>query len=296
MKLKKHEIKDFIRGFDEANSNGSGAAALQAKINNVDDPAPKPRDEAFNEAAGKVFVTFRGSERKYMLECIIDPEQSPSALVLQMPAHPIFSLRHHIEVYLTLKGLKPCTLFFASLTGGFPAQLLAGIVLECLIPALDQHFGDGGNNGIDNLEAYGFRLHYIAGQVQTHTPHGGFDGAWVLADTQNAKWPLVRDALFKTNEKRMIPEAIIGAAMGYPVKVFGNMHHSITFQDHTEQEAIEQEFAGAHPVDAMFFLCNCGSKSTNTHPGKERVTTCCYVFFETDRGPSGTPHRTSHHP
>lgn len=120
----------------------------------------RPRDESFNEVAKKVFIAFREAERAYM-RCT-DRQDVNEAMVLKdgnelMRLYAVCNLRHHLEVFLTLRGLKPCTLFYFDPTSVLVARLadtdatvrlMTAVVLKIFVQIFERF----------ELESYGFRL------------------------------------------------------------------------------------------------------------------------------------------
>ncbi|KAK7747839.1 hypothetical protein SLS53_001088 [Cytospora paraplurivora] len=221
MGLPKHLIRDYLRS-NEKFANEEGAEKIASSL--------RPRDESFKTVVKQAFVAFREAERAYML----DETRQETAELRRTNAGVLLNyFRHYIEVLLTLKGVKPCTLFCSnpdtmlmrSLSdSGLSARIFTAVVCKYLVPVLERF----------DIESYGFKLHYIANDVKTDSPSGRFKGSWVFADTQSPLWPQVRDIFFSTDAEVITSESATAKALGYPVSFEGPPEYCIEFQDRTE--------------------------------------------------------------
>ncbi|KUI67466.1 hypothetical protein VM1G_03111 [Cytospora mali] len=259
IKVKKHSIRDFVRGLDDAVDTGTASSEANTKDTATEaatgpTAALQPRDQRFKEVTERFFLDFRSAERQYLLNL-------DSGLSKKMRSgedgeevlpdmYPVSHVRHYMEVLFVLKGLKPCTLFFLHHHDDSAARILTGVVVRCLAPALER-FG---------IESYGFRLHYIATDILTMYQHN-YKGAWVLVDTGSSKWPLVRDVFFKAEPERLVPEQIICSALGYPVKVRPNMERQVQFKDEDEWKVLRGVLGEGKVccVDGTEFSCSDGN-------------------------------------
>jgi hypothetical protein len=83
-----------------------------------------------------------------------------------------------MEILFTLKGIKPCTLFWVPAPGS--EVIYARLVEQRFVPLIEEY----------NLRDYGFVLRKINHSVSTKT-HRGFQQAYIFADTRSENWSLV---------------------------------------------------------------------------------------------------------
>jgi hypothetical protein len=110
----------------------------------------------------------------------------------------------YMEILLTLKGIKPCTLFWTPVPAS--VAIYARLVEQHLIPLIDEQ----------RLRDYGFVLRKINHPVATET-HCGFQKVYILADTRSEHWPLVQDVFILPHPGQKPDDTRIGKALGYPV-------------------------------------------------------------------------------
>ncbi|KAI1331460.1 hypothetical protein F5Y16DRAFT_360008 [Xylariaceae sp. FL0255] len=220
----------------------------------------KGRDDEYQRVVVKnAFENFRDSERDYFLSLtqeqlnILNPN-TPSWV-------PAAHMRHHIEILLTLSGIKPCTLI--SYGGEESHAIFNALVIKCLGPVFETY----------DLASYGFKLKYLATDVHTNVQgHPGFGGGWVFADTRSDKWLLVKSIFFDASPEQIHDDTSIGNALGYPVRSGMN---TVTFKDRTEvallATATGQEVCC---VDGLEFFC-----VDTEEPGGEMVTQLKVIQF-----------------
>lgn len=233
IQIEKHIIRDLIKGLDEIKNKGTAAnettTTEQITTPNV---ALKPRDEAFDELTKQFFIAYRSLERKYLLNLDSEIEKQvrsgADGKLIYPDTYPAVSLRHHVEILLTLRGINPSTIMIKPHHDDSVSRVLTGVVLQCLVPLIESH----------ELESYGFRLHYIVNCDLAGD--GRIEGAWVFADAESLKWPLVRDLFFKWTPGRFVPARIAGAALGYPVQYPMGDTVIVKLLDDTEQRFIQK--------------------------------------------------------
>ncbi|KAH8675477.1 hypothetical protein BX600DRAFT_432055 [Xylariales sp. PMI_506] len=212
-------------------------------------PAVRPRDNEYQAICKEAFHAYRSAERNYYLGLDDNAKQVLFGEYNGPPWYAACHLRHHIEVLLTLKGVKPCTLFASpgdDVSGA--AAIFNDLILKCLAPVIDRF----------NLMLYGFNLKYLGTDVLTSDlGHPGFKGDWVLADTRSDKWPLVQDIFFQPQPERRFEESAVGEALGYPARAGDN---TIRFTDETEHQVLLREIGpDVLCVDGMEFYCDGGN-------------------------------------
>jgi hypothetical protein len=269
MQIEKYIVRDFIRGLEATQNQGTAAnealanttteniATQQATTPNV---ALKPRDETFEEATKQLFVAFQAWEREYLLG--LDSEMNRKVrtgadgkLIDTSTTFPLAHLRHHVEVLLTLKGVNPSAVLCKAHHDDSLTNVLTGVVLKCLAPLLDAFA----------IESYGFRLRYLPADVLTAGPRArARRGNWVLADTLSPMWPLVRDLFFKDDRPagRRVPARLVAAALGHPVDLRGGpAQYEVRLYDDTEERilksAVDEKVCC---VEALHFPCGPGGE------------------------------------
>lgn len=162
-------------------------------------------------------------------------------------------LRHHLELLLVLKGVKPCVLFVKYADSNSP--LFSTVIIDCLVPIMDRF----------DLWSYGFGI-----SVQSRE--------WVFYDARSPQMPLIKKAfLTHPSVKRKDPVAYpekhypmicdhdTAQALGYPVPFNGYQSgHFVTIRDNTELRVLA---AAGWPdgqvccVPGMQFTCPTGDES-----------------------------------
>lgn len=72
----------------------------------------------------------------------------------------------------------------------------------------------------------------------------GFKGSWVLADTQSAAWPLVREIFAPATPRDptyRVPDNMMCAVLGFPVYT-DNIAHEVVIRDKTEYALLQDSF------------------------------------------------------
>ncbi|KAG8156950.1 hypothetical protein KVR01_013172 [Diaporthe batatas] len=222
----------------------------------------KKRDDShFDRVVEEAFKAFRDQERDIVLNaprgCVAS---NPVAGFEELPAlhrsdncpegqfwAGAAHLRHHIEILLTLKGVKPCVMFYRFVGGN--KRLFSSVVIDCLVPIMNRF----------DLWSYGFRISFKS-------------GCWVFYDARFQKMPLITK-VFLTHETVMqadpdtydpqyypgVPDSLCAEVLGYPVP-FEDFQkgYSVIFRDTTEMEVLatrgwpEDERCC---VQAMHFTC-----------------------------------------
>jgi hypothetical protein len=164
-------------------------------------------------------------------------------------------LRHHLEILLVLKGVKPCVLFTKYAAENGP--LFSTVVIDCLVPIMDRL----------DLWSYGFSISYMSGE-------------WVFYDARSPKMPLINKAFLthpsvKKTDRVTYPERGLGfpgisdietaQALGYPAP-FDDWQSGryVTIRDATELEVLA---SAGWPEDqrccvqGMAFTCPAGDES-----------------------------------
>lgn len=102
----------------------------------------------------------------------------------------------------------------------------------------------------------------IATDVLTSTTRfRGFNGSWVLADTQSAAWALVRDIFVpspRRDPSRRVPEKLMCAAFGFPVCT-DNIINQVVIRDKTEYGLLQDSFdQDTCRVNVLKIVCDDG--------------------------------------
>ncbi|KAH9890269.1 hypothetical protein F4778DRAFT_785427 [Xylariomycetidae sp. FL2044] len=257
--IKKQQIRDICQQLDAASSTpecGTNVATLQ------------------NDHCQGAYTSFRDAERHGYLSLDPDTLLSFNGGDASKPHWaPAANLRHHFEIFLTLAGLKPCTLILGSYISPVCPIAVNGIVIDGLAPIISRL----------DLGAYGFELHYIAADVLTsQVAHRGFKGGWVFADTRSEQWPLVRDIFLGPSgtPPRRTPEDTIGRALGYPVRSMGA--DAVTFIDLTETEVMQKMFGADVPPVIGIEFCTIPGDAADMKRIVEYYVACVQAAKEVD--------------
>lgn len=134
MKVEKHELRDFVRILDNPS--------------NTPVTITRPRDESFPaNIVNQAFSVYRDAERQFLLDLEHDTVRNLYPQGPEPKCHAVAHLRHHVELLLTLKGMKPCVPFVSPKPTGIAT--MDNMVLRCLVPLMEQF----------DLESYGFKLY-----------------------------------------------------------------------------------------------------------------------------------------
>lgn len=213
-----------------------------------------PRDHAFQTILKDAFNDFKVRERNFLLAL-----SNSQSLRASNGSHSdsMFSAshqRHHIEVLLVLKEVKPCALF-----ASYAAQeVFTEMVQKCLKPVIAQY----------KLESYGFHLEQITHPMPT-TIHLGFQNGWIFADKRSSLWPEVQK-LFLTRNKGKADEKRIGAALGYPAP-YGDAE--VCAVDYTEMNDMRAA-TGRDVCCVTAFEFTCDTSSTHYRAIMEHYDKC----------------------
>jgi hypothetical protein len=186
------------------------------------------RNQDFDTVALQVFEAFATAERNFLLQLSATDRRKIGQEAGDRPWFAAAHMRSHIEILMTLKGFKPCTLF--AFYGDEGILVFERLVRTCLLPLMTQY----------RLDQYGFILQKIDHDVPT-TVHSGFRNGWIFGDTRSGLWSLAEDVFLTPHPGCVRSEADIGLALGYPVQGAGRKHtDTIWYEDATEQEALKQ--------------------------------------------------------
>ncbi|KAJ0124790.1 hypothetical protein J7T55_006131 [Diaporthe amygdali] len=237
MKVEKHELRDFVRILDNPS--------------NTPVTITRPRDESFPaNIVNQAFSVYRDAERQFLLDLEHDTVRNLYPQGPEPKCHAVAHLRHHVELLLTLKGMKPCVPFVSPKPTGIAT--MDSMVLRCLVPLMEQF----------DLESYGFKLYYIATNIRTTTQQfRGFKGSWVFADLRSVAWPLVRDIFVTPRDPvHRLPESLLCRAMGMPVHN-DRLINRVVIKDHTEYELLQSAFdQDTCQVGVVDIFCDDGNK------------------------------------
>jgi hypothetical protein len=187
-----------------------------------------PRNEAFDSNALQVFEAFATAERNFLLQLSAADRRSIGQEASDSYWSAAAHMRSHIEILMTLKGFKPCTLF--AFYGAEGILVFDRLVRTCLQPLMAQY----------QLDQYGFVLQRINHDVPT-TVHSGFRNGWVFGDTRSGLWSLAEDVFLTPHPSCVRSEFDVGLALGYPVQDARRKHtDTIWYEDATEQEALKE--------------------------------------------------------
>ncbi|KAH6716653.1 hypothetical protein BKA61DRAFT_600182 [Leptodontidium sp. MPI-SDFR-AT-0119] len=154
----------------------------------------------------------------------------------ELPLKIAINQRHYVEILLTLKALKPCTVIFQPGV----THIFTRLVNEVIKPILKKH----------KLKSYGFELRQIehATMIEMGRPKPDmfWRGGWVFADITSPLWPDIQ-ALFFSPAQLNIPRAehdayqdILGKFLGYPVPRYPRQdnYNRVCYMDETECEEL----------------------------------------------------------
>jgi hypothetical protein len=185
------------------------------------------RDKHFDTIVHQFFDSFATAERTFLLH--LSPADRHNLKVEDDPSWaPAAHFRSHIEVLMTLKGLKPCTLYAFFHDEGM--LVFDRLVRTCLLPLMSHY----------RLEEYGFVLQKIDHDIPT-TSHKGFRDGWIFGDTRSGLWSHAKDVFLTPHPDCVRSEADVGLALGYPVRDLGRKGTvKIWYKDATEQEELRK--------------------------------------------------------
>lgn len=199
----------------------------------------KPRDAQFQGILKEAYDDFVDRERHFLLNLSPTQLHQLDEGRISDPLYPACHLRHHVEILLTLKAIKPCTLI-----SHYNAQkIFTQMTQECLKPVIKKY----------NLVDYGFHLQQITHPMPT-TVHRGFKDGWIFADRRSQSWPDVKQ-LFLIPQSRKADEGKIGKALGYPL-LMGTGQRTVTYTDATEREILGT-LTGKQIRSVPGFECSC---------------------------------------
>jgi hypothetical protein len=158
------------------------------------------------------------------------------------PYYSALHQRAHIEILLTLYGVKPCTLYAHGLPEGL--AIFDRLVQTCLMPVMEKF----------KLDQYGFALQKIHHPVPTEHHHG-YQGSWIFFDTRSPDLQSVQDVFLTPHRGvKLRKEVDVANALGF-LAWEGVDFQAITYRDVTEQHAVEMAVgAGLGAVNAMVLV------------------------------------------
>ncbi|KAJ1557160.1 hypothetical protein HK405_000672, partial [Cladochytrium tenue] len=217
----KDNSKDLRRGSSDVTSINSDSGAI----------SPGPAKSKFGIVAVKngdagAELAASAASRMRALETAFFASLSASERRALLPLEPR-DLRHDFELFLLLRGFKPCVLVHLP-TSSEVAERHAREVLLPLVRAYskntdanDEHNGEGGGGGEGGSSSSSgptalSAARVPAGLASEHTP--AFDGAWVLWATATGRRAAAAtfDVGASAPLPRIVSEAAIAAALGYP--------------------------------------------------------------------------------
>lgn len=200
---------------------------------------------------------FKAAEHSYLLSLHRDRQRK---WVASHHEHVGFLPHHYYEygqVALTLAGIKPVTLF-AHCTDPEYAQEIATTVMQPVM----QHF---------QLEQKGFQLSEIKHKLLTSNPeHPGFQGGWVLVNTNHPEFDLVRAVFLQPWPGGRVPEKVLGRAFGYPLPAG---RFDVDYLDATEAQT-----KGLCCVPIMDFCCPASLSFLEWNRLSRHMLQCARVF------------------
>ncbi|KAH7391619.1 hypothetical protein BKA64DRAFT_725179 [Cadophora sp. MPI-SDFR-AT-0126] len=209
---------------------------LGAIAPNVGPESLKPRDAAFDKIITEAFQEFTRLEREFMLGLSkadadalmpipsIKPKDRPLMIACQQ--------RHHVEILLTLKGIKPCTAIFHP----YATEIYTRLVTDVFKPIIKKY----------KLKSYGFELRQIehATMIDMGRPQPNmfWRGGWIFGDVLSPLWRDIQSIFFTPTETHIAGaehdtyQDKLCKILGYPVPGYPrqtNMNQ-LRYMDETE--------------------------------------------------------------
>ncbi|KAK0118378.1 hypothetical protein ONS95_012667 [Cadophora gregata] len=203
----------------------------------LDPEVLKPRDAAFDEMLKEAFQELTRFEREFYLGLskadakVLMPV--PGINPKDMPFMIASSQRHYVEILLTLKGIKPCTVIFHP----YATEIYTRLVNEVLKPVIKKY----------KLKTYGFELRQVdhATMIEMGRPEPDmfWRGGWIFADILSPLWRDIQGIFFTPTEIHIFSEECdiyqdkLCKVFGYPVRGFPRQEEGINrvqYMDETE--------------------------------------------------------------
>jgi hypothetical protein len=180
-------------------------------IKTFDNPAKAkrrqlPRDSKFESHVKQFLEEFAWAEQSIALNLPMEdrlklgpPSQSPSFMAT--------NCSFQTEIWATLAGIKPCTLFYTPGvdSGQDTKPIFDRLVRTGILPDFEKCC----------LERYGFDLFKIPHHLHIEETDEDWHNCWVLADCRSEKWGLTKSIFLPANNQYYrIPT--VGYALGYP--------------------------------------------------------------------------------
>jgi hypothetical protein len=161
-----------------------------------------PRNAEFS--IKKIFDDYRRNEHEHHLNL---PDKDMRTLGLENAPYWAAAIRYstHLEVLVTLEGIKPCVLFQADTRASDAKAVFDRQVKTHVLPWFQKY----------HLARFGFVLQ----QIKHDLIIDGSDnwrGVWIFANTRSKEWALVKDVFFNP-ESPFQDGFAIGDALGLPI-------------------------------------------------------------------------------
>ncbi|KAG4416919.1 hypothetical protein IFR04_009929 [Cadophora malorum] len=185
----------------DANNLGAVAPTL-------DSESLKPRDDAFEEILKEVFSDLTRLEREFYLGLSKADAKAlmpvPGISSKDMPFMIAAQMRHYVEIFLTLKGIKSCTIIWHP----FATEIFTRLVTEVFKPIIKKY----------KLKTYGFELrqidHATMVEMGRPQPDAFWRGGWIFGDVLSPLWRDIQGIFFT------------------PTQIHIARHEHDTYQDH----------------------------------------------------------------
>jgi hypothetical protein len=169
----------------------------------------------------------------------LGPASQPQSFVVTR-----FSVQ--MELFTTLGGVKPCTLFYAPAInpGQDTKAMFDRLVQDAVLPGFQHH----------RFDRYGFALFKVPRNLYIEGTSENLRDYWVLADCRSKSWQTgITQSVFLAPYDQCCPISAIGDALGYPV-LATTMGHDWRFMyiDKTAtNELAEHTGNGVGPVSGI---------------------------------------------
>ncbi|XMA16185.1 hypothetical protein WAI453_008976 [Rhynchosporium graminicola] len=209
---------------------------LGASLQTIAPEALKPREAVFDEIVKEAFEELATKEREFLMGLSKTDAMAlipiPGISTAELPLKAACQQRHYVEILLTLKGIKPCTIFFHP----FATHIFTRLVKEVLKPIFKTH----------ELRSYGFELRRIEHATMIDMgrpqPDAFWIGGWFLVDTLSPHWPAIQEIYcspVQINISRQDNNSYqdrLCKILGYPVNGYPRQEdfNRVSYMDETE--------------------------------------------------------------